>query len=434
MKGINNKAKKVIGKLLDLHFVKSISQLLSGTIVAQFIAILASPLIYRIYSKSDFGLFAIFGSLVSIIGPLSTLQYTPSIINEKEEENTIQIVWLLRIINLTVSILVLLILIICKNYILGQLSCEEIGNFIFLLPISIICVGHIEIFRTLANKRGNYKLISINTIILGVLPSLFSICYGYYAPSKIGLLGGFLLSQIVVAFLYNYSYLKSKGLYKNEINYMLIIQMVNKYKSYPIFTMPSIFINQLSNQLPVFMLNSLYGSQIVAVYNLSVRILGLPSQLIANAVGSVFWRDAGLSFHKSGQYWDVFKSTIILLVGMAILPFSILFIFGPDLFAFVFDEKWRDAGVFSQALILLYVAKFIISPISASFFVSSKQKLDLLFQFVFLFISILIFLISSNYKLEAIATLKMLSFFTMVIYLAYLWIAMKFSKSTNFQK
>jgi O-antigen/teichoic acid export membrane protein len=58
----------------------------------------------------------------------------------------------------------------------------------------------------------------------------------------------------------------------------------------------------------------------------------------------------------------------------AILPFTILFFFGRDIFSFVFGANWDLAGYFSEILAVGTFFNFIISPLSNLPIVLKKQK------------------------------------------------------------
>lgn len=57
------------------EFNKNIFTLLSGTIIAQAIPIAISPILTRIYTPDDFGVFALFLAISSVFGSISTAKY-----------------------------------------------------------------------------------------------------------------------------------------------------------------------------------------------------------------------------------------------------------------------------------------------------------------------------------------------------------------------
>lgn len=57
------------------YFARGVSILVSGTAAAQALTVLAAPLLTRLYSPDDFGLLAVYASLLSLIMVVSSLRY-----------------------------------------------------------------------------------------------------------------------------------------------------------------------------------------------------------------------------------------------------------------------------------------------------------------------------------------------------------------------
>ena len=56
-------------------FARGVSVLVGGTAGAQLLTVLAAPLLTRLYSPEDFGLLAVYASLLALIGVISSLRY-----------------------------------------------------------------------------------------------------------------------------------------------------------------------------------------------------------------------------------------------------------------------------------------------------------------------------------------------------------------------
>ena len=75
------------GKRTDaLSFASDVLKLAGGTAFAQALAILASPLITRLYGPEAFGLAALFTSIVGIVGVVACLRYELAIMLPKRDE------------------------------------------------------------------------------------------------------------------------------------------------------------------------------------------------------------------------------------------------------------------------------------------------------------------------------------------------------------
>ena len=96
------------------EFTRNVLTLMMGTTIAQAIPIAISPILTRIYSPKDFGLFALFMSITSFISVSATARYELAILLPKSEEEAINIVSLSMIFAILISLISLLVIFIFK--------------------------------------------------------------------------------------------------------------------------------------------------------------------------------------------------------------------------------------------------------------------------------------------------------------------------------
>ena len=108
------------------------------------------------------------------------------------------------------------------------------------------------------------------------------------------------------------------------------------------------------------MLSGYFGAGIVGFYMLSKRILDVPFTLLSTSILEVFKQKATEDYHKNGNCEAIFLTTLKKLVIISIVPFLILYLSAPSLFAFVFGSEWRMTGEFAQVLTLMYFFKCIL--------------------------------------------------------------------------
>ena len=80
------------------NFVANVLKLVSGSVTAQILSILLVPLITRIYSPDDLGIFQIFLSISGILIIFSTFSYQFAIMLPKKEEDSANLAFLCAIL------------------------------------------------------------------------------------------------------------------------------------------------------------------------------------------------------------------------------------------------------------------------------------------------------------------------------------------------
>ncbi|MBS1604103.1 MAG: oligosaccharide flippase family protein [Bacteroidetes bacterium] len=371
----------LLQKVRRSDFLKNTAVLTSGTTLAQAVSILTAPFLTRIYHPSDYGMLGIFMVFTSLVVTISTLQYHNAIVIAKEEEEAKKVLQLALIINAAVSGILALFLLLFGRLVGQMYQDPQILKWLPLAPLSVFFVGLNNIFTAWAVRRAKFKLVAFNRISAAFLVPVFSITLGLLVSGPTGLFTGLIVSQVIPTIRMTYYFFNAEKL---KLSFLKadMGQMLKRFRNFPLFSMPSDFLNNFTNQLPIMMLSRIGGAQVVGWYGLSVRILGLPSSLVATAVGDVFRQRASKDYHETGSCKPVFLKVFKSLLLLAVPPFVILFILGPQLFAWVFGEKWREAGHISQLLGLLYMFRFIVSPLTYVTYIVQKQWIGLLSDIV----------------------------------------------------
>jgi O-antigen/teichoic acid export membrane protein len=139
----------------------------------------------------------------------------------------------------------------------------------------------------------------------------------------------------------------------------------------------------------------------------------------------VFKRQSVHEYQTLGNCREAFRSTFKALVLLGSGPVLFIFLFAPDLCAWVFGKPWREAGEFARILAPLYFLNFVASPLSYVFFVAGKQKVELLWQVALFITTISVFLAPISLK-------QVLFNYTVaysVLYIIYLLLSYRFSKN-----
>ena len=79
--------KKVKTFLMRKPFFRHVLVLVTGTTLAQLLAVAASPILTRLYSPEEFGLLTVYTAVLYIFALMGTLQYENAIPLPEDEES-----------------------------------------------------------------------------------------------------------------------------------------------------------------------------------------------------------------------------------------------------------------------------------------------------------------------------------------------------------
>ncbi|POA00548.1 capsular biosynthesis protein, partial [Staphylococcus massiliensis CCUG 55927] len=180
-------------------FLKDSFLLVISSAIAQIVLIFSVPIISRIYSPEQFGIFTLFNYLALIFIPVINARFDLLIINSKTTKKANAIAQISIMISLIIIIFTILAgvvgSIVLKGYYL------EIISFVLLL----VFVSLTNIFTSYLNLNKKYFHISIINITRTLLMVIVQIAFGWLTHNSLGLVLGFTLSYlagIIICLLY----------------------------------------------------------------------------------------------------------------------------------------------------------------------------------------------------------------------------------------
>ena len=341
------------------EFTRNVLTLMTGTTIAQAIPIVISPILTRIYSPEDFGLFALYMSIVSILTVIVAGRYELAIMVPKNNRRAFSVLVLAILFTVIFSIIILIIICIFKFQIINLFHQSEISIWIYFIPLSIMLNGIYQslyyyflrnkLFSTLAKGKvyQSFMASSVNLLL-------------FFMKNETGLVAGSILGQLSSIYIFlstGGSSLVKKVSFK-QIQYMFILYIdFLKYNSL------SALLNYSSIEFAILFISSFFQPETVGIYFLTQKILFAPSGIIGSAIGQVFIQKV---FDKNRNF-DInklFHSTIIKLLYIIILPSIVIYIYGEDIFLYIFGKDWSQAGLYAKIMLPYFILRFIGAPVS----------------------------------------------------------------------
>ena len=150
MRNIRNIIKE---RLKQGSFVRNVLTLMTGTALAQALAVLASPVLTRLYRPEDFGILALFMSIVGILSVVACWRYETAIVLTEKDEDATNLLALSIMITIAMSLLTLIVVAIFRHSIAILLGAPEITFWLWFKKVSKIIHCSIHIFYLFVNTR-----------------------------------------------------------------------------------------------------------------------------------------------------------------------------------------------------------------------------------------------------------------------------------------
>jgi O-antigen/teichoic acid export membrane protein len=391
---------------------------MTGTFIAQCIPLAISPIITRIYTPEDFGVFAVYISLFSVLSVLVTGRYELAIMLPKNNNEAMHLVVLSVILTFMISAILLGGILVFHQEIIVVLGSPEIGPWLYWVPFSTLLMGGAQTITYWNFRQKNYKRISQKNVIQSATGSSFQLSTPYFTNGPLGLLTGNIAGQFISTSFLIKHILKDDLYLFNKFKKIKCLAVAKKYIKFPKFMIIGQLANILSSQLPLLLINAFFGPAIAGLYALSERTLAAPMTIIASAIGNVFRQEALEVFNKKGNCIEIYMKTLLKLLVASIFLMAPIFFFGPWLFSIVFGEQWRASGEIASIVSVLVLFQTVSSPLSQTVIFAGLQRIDMIWQIIRLLSSIGAFYIGYIYFSSYIMaiTLHVISFSILYVF------------------
>lgn len=374
----------ILDPLVKSKFIKNVFIMVTGSAGAQVVTILFSPIITRLYGPEVFGILGTFTALISIMLPISALTYPIAIVLPKNDKNAIGIIRLSLYITFSLSVFIMILLLLFNKDIVGLFQLEAISQYLYLLPLVIIFGGVLEVSQQWLIRTNQFSINAKVNILQSLITNGSKVGIGLYYPVTSVLIIiqtiGIGLQAFMMIFFARKSNYKSPIELKEEIS--PLGTLAKKYKDFPLYRAPEVFLSSISDGLPILLLTAFFGPASAGFYSIGRTVLGLPSRLIGQAVGDVFYPRIAEAANSGENLTRLITKSTLLLGILGILPFGIVIVFGPWLFEFVFGEGWHLAGEYARWISLTSFVVFINKPSVKSLPVLNAQRLHLVYTIV----------------------------------------------------
>jgi len=374
------------------EFSRNILTLMTGTTIAQAIPIAISPILTRIYTPEEFGIFALFLAIYSVLSSLSTGKYESAIILPKKDSDAFHIASLALIINTIVSLLTFILISIFHNEILVWISNDKLEIWIYFIPVFVFFTGIYNILNSLNLRLEKYRTMSKVQVIRSLTTGSTQLILGFLKVGSSGLIFG----QIMSLFVGNYALYKSTKEKINNYKFSIVkVKLLSKkYIKFPKYSLPANFISSSNQEIFSIVLSILYSTTILGYYHLVKRILALPTKIIGGAIRQVFLREAAKKKNIANKADIVFLKFLQKIIIVSLPIYIILFFVVEDLFVIVFGDNWKEAGEYAKVLLPLFFTSFVVSPLSGIDNIFDKNQIGFLWQIGYFIILVIIFMFS----------------------------------------
>lgn len=377
-------------------FSRNVLKLGGGTALGQGLAVLATPLITRLYSPSDMGLQGIFMAFVGFVGVGVALRYEMPIISVQDNREADCLLTSSLLLTVPISLLTGLVLYVMIRS--NLLSYRLLPNWSVAVAVCLLMLtGTFTSLRYWFVRQGQYNIVGKALVYQGFGRAVVPVVWGMVQVGWIGLLLGEIVSRLLgtgrmlqVA----WPAIRS-SLSPFSAEYFSSVLRRN-WKS-PAILLPSSLIDALAAMIPLPMVSYLFGPEAAGQFFLVQRLSSLPAGLIATSVADVFHPAiANAQWNEPSQIRHILLRVTKKLAIASIAIYLPIALISPFVFGFVFGKNWYATGICMAILAPISMVSLVVNPVSRLLLVVNKMEVKFIFDIVSLIVPV-VSLFGMNY-------------------------------------
>lgn len=355
------KIQQIIAGLRKSSFVKNVFVVMSGTVAAQAIGFALTPIISRLFSPSDFGVFGSFNAVLSVIAAGVTLDYSQALMLPKKKEDAINIFVLSCASTAMISACCLAVCLFAPTILQGLMKTPN-SWITTLLVVSILVSGLNQTCQAWCVRCKAFKHTSASQVLRSLSSNGTQVVLGFFKGGAVGLIFSTILADIIASLNLMRVLLSDLKAFPRNIRWDRMKQLAMDYRDFPMYSASKNVINALSLGLPVILLAYFYGIAVAGAYAFGIRVMSVPMGIVLRALRQVLFQKASETHNYGGALMPLYIRTTLGLFALALFPTLVLFTWAPQIFVLIFGHQWHLAGEFARSLVLWLMFMFCNLP------------------------------------------------------------------------
>lgn len=362
-------------------FIKAVSTLLSGTLIALIISYAAQPVLARLYTPEAFGLLDALVAIIALLVPFATLRYEDALMLPEDDEEALGILGLTFVLMLLVTGTCLLLVLFGEPLLAFLPAAAQNSSLVphlLWIPPALAAIRFAKLTELWLNRKKAYAAISSGQVVQTGVMAVVRIVLAQYTSRMlpIGLIGGYIAGYAASTVWYLRQILQlQQQFFKGIGNGTYIRFAARRYRRFPIYAMPSTLLNTLQSRLPVLLLLIFFGEAIVGYYGRAFALFAVPLSLVGYAISQVFFVE-GADAMRTKSLGQLTTKVHSRLITVGLFPTLALMLTGPEVVRLFLGAPWETAGVYLRWLAPWFFLASIASPLTRIFDLLEKQRIE----------------------------------------------------------
>jgi O-antigen/teichoic acid export membrane protein len=243
-----------------------------------------------------------------------------------------------------------------------------------MIPFGFAPLCMMNIGNGWAMRLGQFKEISRVRMLNSLSMNLSNVFLGWLGLGYKGLILGYIIGVTLPGAWFTRKYHLLKLKYKDFTIRKRKSVIGKTYIEFPKVNLPHALMDITRELLIVYFILLFFDKKVLGSYDFSFKMLKLPLTVIGGAIGQVYFQKIASKKNNGESLFEITIQTMRNLFFISIVPFIVLYLWGEELFSFVFGAEWSLAGKYSEIMAPWLMMNLVVSPVSQLPVVIGKIK------------------------------------------------------------
>ncbi len=331
------------------RFFRDLGMLTGGTIAGHLLLFALTPVLTRLVSPTDMGVFGIFTAFVAVLSVIISLGYEMGVLGagRREALRLISGVLALSAFGAAAGAVVLCGL---------SLWARDTSYPLWLAPVvaaTTFFANGLSVFQYWYLRENKLRQVAISAFGVTGLRGLANLGGAVLLGNALGLALGDLVGRFVSILLLDKGRLFRRSVRELFRHARECGKLLLDNRRFAFYQMPGSVLDTATFWVSTPLVALLYGPETAGQFALAQRLISAPSSLVGKALADVYQKRA---LDMRGDHGALARLTLAILgvVVAIVLPiWLVLQLYAPELFALVFGKGWTPSSHISQILIPL---------------------------------------------------------------------------------
>lgn len=348
--------------------------LMAGGALAQLLPLLLGPLLTRLYTPSQFGLYHLFAAVAANVAVVACARYEHALPLARDDGEARALMALCRWI-LLVAIGLSAIGAAAWGLSIGAL-------WPLWLPAAVGAFGGLSLATLAAVRAQRFAALAASRVLQQGGGAALQAAAGATGAGLWGLIVAPIAAALAAA-----AWLRPRLGQGGRVPRAALAAVARRHRDFPLLNTPHAFLGALQDTLAVALVAAWQGPAAAGFWGLALRYLKAPATLVGGAVSQALYPALAARGAPTVQGRSAVRRVMRTLALLALPLVLALWLFAPAAFAAAFGARWYEAGELARALALYIGLHFVASPLSVATMAWGAQawalKLSLVGQVLF---------------------------------------------------